>query len=137
MLVGILSRSLAFITAETAWLNEYPGATLNEIVTTGNWPWWLIVSGDGLVVKLLIAESGTGVACVLEVLDGLEDPLLPLCVLEELWVEDASAELGVEADRPVPVDAVRVLTVPLEAVDVRPDVLCDDESELEVLLPWK
>jgi len=87
-------------------------------------------------VKLLIAESGTGVACVLEVLEELEDPLLPLCViLEELWVEDASTELGVEADRPVPVDAARVLTVPLDAVDVRPEVLCDDEPELDVLLP--
>ena len=78
MLVGIFSRSFAFTTDETAWLNEYPGATLNEIVTTGNWPWWLIVSGDALVVKLLMAESGTGVACVGDAVEELEDPLLPL-----------------------------------------------------------
>ena len=32
------------------------------MVTTGNCPWWLIVSGEGVVVKLLIAESGTGAA---------------------------------------------------------------------------
>ena len=82
-----------------------------------------------------MAERGTGVACVGDAVEELEDPPLPLCVLEELWVEDASTELGVEADRPVLVDALRVLTVPLDAADVRPEVLCDDEPELEVLLP--
>jgi len=135
MLVGMLSRALAFCTAETAWLNEYPGATLNEIVTTGNWPWWLIVSGDALVVKLLMAESGTGVASVVDVLEEEDDTLLPLCVLEEFSAEGASTELGVDADRPVFVDGVRVLTVPVEADDVRPEVLCEDEPELELLLP--
>ena len=84
-----------------------------------------------------MAESGTGVACVGDAVEELEAPLLPLCVLEELWVEDASTELGVEADRPVLVDALSVLTVPLDAADVRPEVLCDDEPELELLLPWK
>ena len=88
-------------------------------------------------MKLLMAESGTGVAWGGEVLAESDDPLALLCVLEELWLEAASTELGVEADRPVLVDALRVLTVPLEAVDVRPEVLCDDEPELELLLPWK
>jgi len=86
-------------------------------------------------VKLLMAESGTGVACVGDDVEELEAPLLPFCVLEELCAEDASTELGVEADSPVLVEALRVLTVPLDAADVRPEVLCEDEPELELLLP--
>ena len=86
-------------------------------------------------MKLLMAESGTGVACVGDDAEELEAPLLPFCVLEELCAEDASTELGVEADSPVLVEALRVLTVPLDAAEVRPEVLCDDEPELEVLLP--
>jgi hypothetical protein len=61
--------SFACSTAATAWLSECPGATLNERVTTGNWPWWLTVSGEGVVVKLLMAESGTGVASEADELD--------------------------------------------------------------------
>jgi hypothetical protein len=68
---------LVFSTASTAWLSEYPGATLNEMVTTGNCPWWLIVSGEGVVVKLLIAESGTGAARATDEFDEEPDPEEP------------------------------------------------------------
>jgi hypothetical protein len=73
---------LVFSTASTAWLSEYPGATLNEMVTTGNCPWWLIVSGEDVVVKLLIAESGTGAAR--GELEDEPDPEEP----EALWLLD-------------------------------------------------
>ena len=42
---------------------------MNEMVTTGNCPWWLIVSGEEVVVKLLIAESGTGAASAADEFD--------------------------------------------------------------------
>jgi hypothetical protein len=131
---------------------------LNEIVTTGNCPWWLTVSGEGVVMKRLIAESGTGVASEVELLDELEE------------VEDASAVVGVVeerlfdvcADMPLLVvlgvvvspgvfvsaltgddelsppleEGFSVVTAPLDADEVRPEVLCAVAPELELLAPW-
>ena len=55
----------------------------------------MIVNGDAASVRLVMADSGTGVADDVEEL--LELPLLPLCVEEELEVDedDASADVGV------------------------------------------
>ena len=39
--------------------SDSPGARLNEIVTTGNCPWWLMASRAGIVSKWLKVESGT------------------------------------------------------------------------------
>ncbi len=56
---------------------------MNERVTTGNCPWWLIVNGDEVVVNRLIAESGTGLEVDDEELEELDDPLPLLSLLEE------------------------------------------------------
>jgi hypothetical protein len=63
----------------------------------------LIVSGDGVVVKRLIAERGTGLEVDDEELEELDDPPLPPWLLpwllEDDWVDVASAVGGVEEDR--------------------------------------
>src|ERR1700722_4702328 len=97
-LAGIFNRSCVFSSASTAWLNEWPGATLNEMVTTGNCPWWLIVKGDGVVVKRLIAERGTGLELEDEELEELDEPPPLPWLLEDDWVE-VIAVAGVEVAR--------------------------------------
>ena len=47
------SRNTAPYTSAT------PGARLNERVTAGNWPWWLIVSGAVLLLKRATVLIGT------------------------------------------------------------------------------
>jgi hypothetical protein len=56
----------------------------------------LIVNGDDVVVKRLIAERGTGLEPDDE--EELDDPPLPPWLLED-WVEVASAVAGVEDAR--------------------------------------
>ena len=151
---------------------------MNEMVTTGNCPWWLIVKGEGVVTKLLIAERGTGVANEAEELEEDPEPEEPLpdALLDEFWLDEERAVVGVDEERllelevaaprvvlfeetvvvfpPVlPVllvkaltgddelnpafdEGLSVLTAPLELEDVRPDVLCEVEPELELLVPW-
>jgi hypothetical protein len=58
----------------------------------------LIVNGDGVVVKRLIAERGTGLELDDEELEELDDPPLPPWLLEEDWVE-LIAVAGVEDAR--------------------------------------
>jgi hypothetical protein len=58
----------------------------------------LIVNGDGVVVKRLIAERGTGLEPDDEELEELDDPPLPPWLLEEDWVE-LIAVAGVEDAR--------------------------------------
>jgi hypothetical protein len=58
----------------------------------------LIVNGDRVVVKRLIAERGTGLELDDEELEELDDPPLPPWLLEEDWVE-VIAEAGVEDAR--------------------------------------
>jgi hypothetical protein len=58
----------------------------------------LIVNGDDVVVKRLIAERGTGLEPDDEELEELDDPPLPPWLLED-WVEVASAVVGVEDAR--------------------------------------
>ena len=36
-----------------------PGSRLNEIVTDGNWPWWLTTSGATLTTLSTSVDSGT------------------------------------------------------------------------------
>jgi hypothetical protein len=71
---------------------------LNEMVTTGNCPWWLIVNGDGVVVKRLIAERGTGLELEDEELEELDEPPPLPWLLEDDWVE-VIAVAGVEVAR--------------------------------------
>jgi hypothetical protein len=62
----------------------------------------LIVSGDEVVVKRLIAERGTGLEVndeELEEPDELDDPELPPWLLDEGCVDVASAVAGVEDAR--------------------------------------
>ena len=43
--IGMPISSRTAFTAFTASPSEAPGARLNDTVTTGNCPWWLIASG--------------------------------------------------------------------------------------------
>src|SRR5271170_5054380 len=45
--------------AEIAPPNEAPGARLNDIVTAGNCPWWLIESASGTLSTRVNALRGT------------------------------------------------------------------------------
>ncbi len=45
--------------ASTASPSEVPGVRLNEMVTAGNWPWWLTTRGLGRSSKDVNVESGT------------------------------------------------------------------------------
>ena len=45
--------------ALTAWPIAVPGARLNEIVTDGNWPWWLITSGATFTTLSTSVDNGT------------------------------------------------------------------------------
>lgn len=48
-----------FCTLPTAAPRETSGAGLNEMVTAGNWPWWLTVSGPTERAIRAIVFSGT------------------------------------------------------------------------------
>src|SRR5438552_18458003 len=54
---GSVAAANAWI-ADTASPNATPGLRLNEIVTDGNWPVWLTLSGPTLVVTLATVLSG-------------------------------------------------------------------------------
>ena len=56
---GMPRAAVASFTAETASPSETPGARLNDSVTTGNWPWWLIESGAVVSVTRVTVRSGT------------------------------------------------------------------------------
>src|SRR5262249_57113451 len=58
-----ISRSAARI-ASTAWPREARGARLNEKVTAGNWPWWLMASGASVGVKWAQGLRRTGAPVV-------------------------------------------------------------------------
>jgi hypothetical protein len=58
----------------------------------------LIVNGDDVVVKRLIAERGTGLELEDEEFEELDEPPLPPWLLEEDWVE-VMAVAGVEVAR--------------------------------------
>ena len=57
---GRPSARVAASTAATASPSETPGARLNDSVTAGNCPWWLIESGAVVSVTRVTARSGTG-----------------------------------------------------------------------------
>ncbi len=42
----------------TAWLSDTPGARLNDSVTDGTWPRWLIVAAPTELSKCATADSG-------------------------------------------------------------------------------
>src|SRR5271156_5202601 len=101
-------RACARLTASTAWPSDEPSATLKDTVTTGNWPWWETVSGDGCISKRVKAESGTGVGIV------LLEAAPPAEACPEGWLpdevpppeeeeDDESAVVGVPVDRLEPV----------------------------------
>jgi hypothetical protein len=101
---------------------------LNEMVTTGNCPWWLIVRGDEVVVKLLIAESGTGAARDEDELEDEPDPEEPeVPWVPELWLDEERAVVGVEEERLVELELaaprVALLEETIVEFPVVPDVL--------------
>src|SRR6266436_4896264 len=59
MLGGMAISSLTLFTACTASPNDAFGARLKERVTTGNWPWWLIVIGTAVVSMCAKVLRGT------------------------------------------------------------------------------
>src|SRR6202035_5333269 len=86
-LAGICKRACVRLTASTACPSEEPSATLKDTVTTGNWPWWEMVSGEGFISKRVNAERGTGVGMVLVE----AEPPAEAC--PEVWLLDADVEL--------------------------------------------
>src|SRR5215813_2156306 len=73
----------AWFTALTASPNEVPGATLNERVTTGNWPRWLTLIGPVVSSRCAKVLSGTCAPVGKASEDGMEleseDPVAPGC----------------------------------------------------------
>src|SRR5579864_3560354 len=59
-LAGIPRSFVMSLICCTAAPRDAPGARLNESVTTGNWLWWLIAMGDGIMVALINDLSGAG-----------------------------------------------------------------------------
>ena len=59
MLAGRPIWCAAVSTACTAAPSETPGATLNDTVTAGNCPWWLMTSGAVVSVNCVNALKGT------------------------------------------------------------------------------
>ena len=136
---------MTLLIASSAWLSEVPFDRLNEIVTAGNWPWWLMESDSLCVWKCANALSGTGLAGpllllppepptpppppdVLPLLDPvLEEPvvlerLVPLC--EVLALEDVLVVVLVLA---------RTEDCAVELVDRSADV--DETLDVAVVVP--
>src|SRR5258708_37872802 len=86
-LAGICRRPWVRLTASPAWPSEEPSATLKDTVTTGNWPWCEMVSGEGFISKCVNAESGTGVGMVLVE----AEPPAEAC--PEVWLLDADEDV--------------------------------------------
>src|SRR5215510_9145663 len=59
---GSLRLATVFSTPLTASLSDMPGARLNDTVTAGTWPRWLIVAGPTELPNFVTADSGT--SCV-------------------------------------------------------------------------
>ena len=72
---------------------------MNEIVTTGNCPWWLTDSGAVCVSKCVMALRGIAAPFGADTADGFAEPELPDELLDELG-------LGVAFDEPEAVDEV-------------------------------
>src|SRR5580692_10886838 len=60
MLAGMPRSWVTLLISSTAAPRDAPGARLNERVTTGNWLWWLMVIGDGMLVDVTKARRGAG-----------------------------------------------------------------------------
>ena len=59
MLAGIRNSCAALAMISVARPSDTPGGRLNEIVTHGNWLWWLIDNAVLLVVNFATLASGT------------------------------------------------------------------------------
>src|SRR5579862_2157874 len=87
MLAGSFTSFSTRFTAFTASPSEASGARLKESVTTGNWPWWLMVMG-ALVSSIFVkAESGT---C----------PPLGNCAVDWIWEPPKLLSDAIVADSP-------------------------------------
>src|SRR5579863_8309425 len=92
MLSGIPRSLFALSIAVVASPSEAFGAKLNEIVTTGNCPWWLIARGAVVDSKCVNALSGTAAPFALLTLgmtdeatiDVADGPVVPALAPEEL-----------------------------------------------------
>ena len=60
MLAGMFNAFVTCLICSTAAPSEAPGARLKESVTMGNWLWWLIVIGDGILAAYINDLSGAG-----------------------------------------------------------------------------
>ncbi len=72
----------ALLIAFTASPSEAPGLRLNEIVTAGNWPWWLMDRYAVLFVSTLTkVDNGTCWPVVGDVRYSLSNRLGSCCIL--------------------------------------------------------
>src|ERR1700733_2088090 len=117
MLGGRPISSLALLTASTASPSAALGARLNDKVTTGNWPWWLMAMGALWVSVVLNAASGTWPPFGNAVVDAIG--AAPLALLDPVELRlfcDEVAELTGPLLNAVPVPPVVIPPDPLEVV---------------------
>src|ERR1700733_3753913 len=105
-LAGICRFACVRLTASTAWPSEEPSATLKDTVTTGNWPWCAMVSGEGFISKCVNAESGTGGGMVPVEAEPPEE------ACPEGWLPDADEEV-----EPPELDDRALVGVPVERLE--------------------
>src|ERR1700733_7548588 len=105
-LAGICRFACVRLTASTACPREEPSATLKDTVTTGNWPWCEMVSGEGFISKCVNAESGTGVGMVLVEAEPPEE------ACPEVWLLDADEDV-----EPPELDDSALVGVPVDKLE--------------------
>ena len=74
--------------------NEARGARLKEMVTAGNWPWWVIVSGTVATVADVNVSSGTAFAGV-ELVVRLAEGTVVFARVVRMGASSVSAGVGV------------------------------------------
>ena len=102
MLSGIPRSFCTLSIALVASPREAPGARLKEIVTTGNWPWWLMESGALADSKCVNVPSGTAAPLIAVTAEGVAEP---------------DVAVGAGPAGPLPVDALVVSSPELDEVD--------------------
>src|ERR1700760_2609367 len=101
MPISFCALSIAFVAAPS----EAFGARLNEIVTTGNWPWWLTESAPLFISKCVKVLSGTAPPFTEAIGVGFADP-----ALTELLVD--AEGLGSADEAELPEEVVAVIVAP-------------------------
>ena len=91
---------MILLIASVASPSDASGARLNEIVTTGNWPWWLTASGAVVDSKWVKALKGTAAPLMpltagrVDVVDVVlaDGPVVPAFAPDEASAADALDE---------------------------------------------